>query len=75
MNLIFEVKYEKYFGCSTIFYFTFFCFTFLGIAKMNTIYDLNLKLTDMDKKTNNLSDYKGKVLLIVNVASKCGFTP
>lgn len=53
----------------------FLCFTFLGIAKMNTIYDLNLKLTDIDKKTVNLSDYKGKVLLIVNVASKCGFTP
>lgn len=53
----------------------FSCFTISGIAKMDTIYDLNLKLTDIDKKTVNLSDFKGKVVLIVNVASKCGFTP
>lgn len=40
-----------------------------------SIYSLNLTLVDIDKKEVKLSDFKGKVLLIVNVASKCGFTP
>lgn len=38
-----------------------------------SIYDFNVK--NIDGKEVSLSKYKDKVLLIVNVASKCGFTP
>jgi glutathione peroxidase len=36
---------------------------------------LDLKVKDIDGKEMDLAKYKGKVVLIVNVASKCGNTP
>jgi glutathione peroxidase len=36
---------------------------------------LDFTVKDIDEKDASLSQYKGKVVLIVNVASKCGFTP
>ncbi|HVT72386.1 MAG TPA: glutathione peroxidase [Lacunisphaera sp.] len=42
-------------------------------ASAASLYDVPLK--DIDGNTTTLAPFKGKVLLIVNVASKCGFTP
>ncbi|KAG2215711.1 hypothetical protein INT46_003923 [Mucor plumbeus] len=39
---------------------------------MTTLYDFTVK--DIKNKDWNLSELKGKVVLFVNVASKCGFT-
>jgi glutathione peroxidase len=36
---------------------------------------LDFKMKAIDGKEVNLGDYKGNVVLIVNVASKCGLTP
>lgn len=38
-----------------------------------SIYDFKMK--DIDGKDVKLKSYKGKVLLVVNTASKCGYTP
>jgi glutathione peroxidase len=40
---------------------------------MTSVYDFSARTIDGDEQ--RLSAYKGKTLLVVNVASKCGFTP
>jgi len=58
------------------------CYLFCGffgkeknikIPNAKSIYDF--KVQNIDGDSVALADYRGKVLLIVNVASKCGFTP
>jgi glutathione peroxidase len=44
-----------------------------GPLEQTSIYDFTMKTIEGEDRS--LSDYKGKVLLLVNVASKCGYTP
>jgi glutathione peroxidase len=47
--------------------------TSFSLLAADSIYDIPLK--DIDGKDTSLKPYQGKVILVVNVASKCGFTP
>lgn len=40
---------------------------------MSSVYDFTVR--DIDGHERSLGEWRGKLLLIVNVASKCGFTP
>lgn len=54
------------------FFFITIFLTGMEVKKMQNIYDFNLKT--IDGKETTLAPYKGKVMLIVNVASKCSYT-
>jgi glutathione peroxidase len=45
----------------------------LSLQAADSIYDIPLK--DIDGNATSLKPYKGQVVLVVNVASHCGFTP
>jgi len=48
-------------------------FALMAMTSVPSVYDFKMK--SIDGQTIDFSRYKGKTLLIVNVASKCGFTP
>lgn len=45
----------------------------MSTSLSSPIYDVSL--VDIDGRATTLAPFKGRVLLIVNVASRCGFTP
>lgn len=49
------------------------CFVRSAVAAPKSV--LDFKVRDIDGNDVKLKKYKGKVLLVVNVASKCGYTP
>jgi glutathione peroxidase len=48
-------------------------YLFMTVLSANSIYDF--KMNSIEGEQIDFSKYKGKTLLIVNVASKCGYTP
>ena len=53
--------------------FILMSFIALGISAQESVYDFTVK--GLNNEDVSLKDYSGKVLLIVNTATKCGFTP
>jgi glutathione peroxidase len=47
--------------------------TVFAAAQAHSIYDFTMK--SIDGQPTSLKSYSGKVVLLVNVASRCGFTP
>ena len=53
--------------------FVIMSFFAMTLSAQNSLYDISVK--DLDGENVSMKDYAGKMLLIVNTATKCGFTP
>lgn len=77
MGIPLEFRSSRYKPLRTIWvYLMVFGFLFPSTSRADSsksVYDFRATLINGQEK--NLADYKGKVLLIVNTASACGFTP
>src|ERR1700730_17313724 len=49
------------------------CIMSVAVMGASTVHEFSMKA--IDGKTVTLSQFKGQVVLVVNVASRCGFTP
>ena len=56
-----------------LFIFTCLLLTAMTTVRAESLYEIPLK--DIDGQATTLSPFKGRVLLVVNVASACGYTP
>ena len=72
-----SMKLQKVLILQAVIFLSTICFgittPYALAANPTSIYDLKLK--ELDGKTLDLSTLKGSVILVVNTASKCGFTP
>jgi len=54
----------------------FFMFSFFNnVSAENSGFAYDYEFTGIDGNQIKLSDYKNKVIIVVNVASRCGYTP
>jgi glutathione peroxidase len=53
-----------------------FGLAFIGVVSASAASSVHdIRIQTLDGKPSSLGEYKGKVVLLVNVASKCGLTP
>jgi glutathione peroxidase len=69
------LKLFTFFGVAAIAFGAAFLFHHAESVSAKSVSILDFKMKDIDGKDVKLKKYKGNVLLVVNTASKCGYTP